>query len=56
MSSYQPPLTLTAPMLALVAEISEQVGRLAAQRLPRDCVAVIAFVPSRRRWPSRTTV
>lgn len=31
MSSYQPPLTLTAPMLALIAEISEQVGRLAAQ-------------------------
>ncbi|WP_277372707.1 Fic family protein [Pseudomonas sp. AA-38] len=32
MSSYHPPLTLTAPMLALVAEISEQVGRLAAQQ------------------------
>lgn len=32
MKSYQPPLTLTAQMLALVAEISEQVGRLTATR------------------------
>lgn len=31
MSRYQPPLTLTSGMLALVAEISEQVGRLLAQ-------------------------
>lgn len=30
MSRYQPPLTLTPTMLALVAEISEQVGRLSA--------------------------
>ncbi|OWJ95605.1 cell filamentation protein Fic [Pseudomonas sp. A46] len=32
MKRYQPPLTLTPQMLALVAEISEQVGRLTAQR------------------------
>lgn len=32
MSRYQPPFTLTPQMLALVAEISEQVGRLTAQR------------------------
>ena len=32
MSQYQPPLTLTASMLALVADISEQVGRLSALR------------------------
>lgn len=32
MKSHQPPLTLTAQMLALVAEISEQVGRLTATR------------------------
>ncbi|KFJ90109.1 Fic family protein [Pseudomonas sp. 1-7] len=32
MKHYQPPLTLTPQMLALVAEISEQVGRLTAQR------------------------
>lgn len=32
MKPYQPPLTLTAQMLALVAEISEQVGRLTATR------------------------
>lgn len=32
MRPYQPPLTLTAQMLALVAEISEQVGRLTATR------------------------
>lgn len=32
MSQYQPPLTLTTSMLALVADISEQVGRLAALR------------------------
>ncbi|AJE22036.1 Fic family protein [Azotobacter chroococcum] len=31
MSRYQPPLTLTLTMLALVAEISEQVGRLSAR-------------------------
>ncbi|WP_417775498.1 Fic family protein [Stutzerimonas xanthomarina] len=31
MSRYQPPLTLTSHMLALVAEIAEQVGRLAAR-------------------------
>ncbi|AZC30467.1 Fic family protein [Pseudomonas chlororaphis] len=31
MSRYQPPLTLTPSMLALVAEISEQVGRLSAR-------------------------
>ena len=31
MSRYQPPLTLTPVMLALVAEISELVGRLSAQ-------------------------
>lgn len=31
MSRYQPPLTLTPTMLALVAEISEQVGRLSAR-------------------------
>lgn len=30
MSLYQPPLTLTAAMFALVADISEQVGRLSA--------------------------
>lgn len=30
MSQYQPPLTLTATMLALVADISEHVGRLSA--------------------------
>ena len=30
MSRYQPPLTLTPSMLVLVAEISEQVGRLSA--------------------------
>ena len=32
MSQYQPPLTVTPHMLALVAEISEQVGLLTAQR------------------------
>lgn len=32
MSHYQPPLTVTPHMLALVAEISEQVGLLSAQR------------------------
>ncbi|MDO9622861.1 MAG: Fic family protein [Pseudomonas sp.] len=32
MNNYQPPLTLTAAMLALVADISEQVGRLSALR------------------------
>ncbi len=32
MSQYQPPLTLTPQMLALAAEISEQVGLLTAQR------------------------
>jgi len=32
MSQYQPPLTLTTGMLTLVADISEQVGRLAALR------------------------
>ncbi len=32
MRSYQPPLTFTPQMLALIAEISEQVGRLTAQR------------------------
>lgn len=32
MKRYQPPLTLTPQMLALVAEISEQLGRLTAQR------------------------
>lgn len=32
MSHYQPPLTLTAAMLALVADISELVGRLSALR------------------------
>lgn len=32
MRPYEPPLTLTAQMLALVAEISEQVGRLTATR------------------------
>ncbi|EPL60216.1 hypothetical protein B382_22485 [Stutzerimonas stutzeri B1SMN1] len=32
MRPYQPPLTLTPQMLALIAEISEQVGRLTAQR------------------------
>lgn len=32
MSTYQPPLTLTSSMLALVADISEQVGRLSALR------------------------
>lgn len=31
MSRYQPPLTLTSTMLALVAQISEQVGRLSAR-------------------------
>ncbi|SEK63644.1 Fic family protein [Pseudomonas sp. NFIX51] len=31
MSRYQPPLTLTPTMLALVAQISEQVGRLSAR-------------------------
>lgn len=31
MSRYQPPLTLTPAMLALVADISEQVGRLSAR-------------------------
>ncbi len=31
MSRYQPPLTLTLAMLALLAEISEQVGRLSAR-------------------------
>lgn len=31
MSRYHPPLTLTPAMLALVAEISEQVGRLSAR-------------------------
>ncbi|WDG79098.1 Fic family protein [Pseudomonas chlororaphis] len=31
MNSYQPPLTLTPTMLALVAQISEQVGRLSAR-------------------------
>ena len=31
MSRYQPPLTLTSHMLALVAEIAEQVGRLTAR-------------------------
>lgn len=31
MSRYQPPLTLTPAMLALVAEISEQLGRLSAR-------------------------
>ena len=31
MSTYQPPLTLTPQMLALVAEIAEQVGRLTAR-------------------------
>ncbi len=31
MSTYQPPLTLTPHMLALVAEIAEQVGRLTAR-------------------------
>lgn len=31
MSRYQPPLTLTPAMLALVAEIGEQVGRLSAR-------------------------
>lgn len=31
MSRYQPPLTLTPTMLALVAEISEQLGRLSAR-------------------------
>lgn len=30
MSRYQPPLTLTTKMLALIAEISEQIGRLSA--------------------------
>ena len=30
MSRYQPPLTLTTKMLALVAEISEQIGQLLA--------------------------
>ena len=30
MSRYQPPLSLTLPMLGLVAEISEQIGRLSA--------------------------
>lgn len=28
MNLYQPPLTLTATMFALVANVSEQVGRL----------------------------
>ena len=32
MSHYQPPLTLTPCMLALVAEIGERVGLLSAQR------------------------
>ncbi|MGE6527406.1 Fic family protein [Pseudomonas sp. NPDC077382] len=32
MSRYQPPLTLTPRMLALVAEIGERVGRLSAQQ------------------------
>ncbi|MDB6142191.1 MAG: hypothetical protein JWP80_1235 [Pseudomonas sp.] len=32
MKKYQPPLTLTPEMLALVADISEQVGRLSALR------------------------
>lgn len=32
MSQYQPPLTVTPHMLALVAEISERVGLLTAQR------------------------
>lgn len=32
MNSYHPPLTLTAPMLALVAEIGERVGRLSAEQ------------------------
>lgn len=31
MSRYQPPLTLTSDMQALVVEISEQVGRLLEQ-------------------------
>jgi len=32
MSNYQPPLTVTPRILALVAEISEQVGLLTAYR------------------------
>jgi Fic family protein len=32
MSQYQPPLTVTSRILALVAEISEQIGQLSAQR------------------------
>lgn len=42
MSRYQPPLTLTSPMLALVAEIAEQVGRLTARHEP-------AMTPQLRR-------
>jgi hypothetical protein len=30
MSRYQPPLTLTTKILALIAEISEQIGQLSA--------------------------
>ena len=30
MSRYQPPLTLTTRILALIAEISEQIGQLTA--------------------------
>ena len=36
MSRYQPPLTLTTRMLALVAEISEQIGQLSAVDDPRQ--------------------
>lgn len=32
MSNYQPPLTVTPRILALVAEVSEQVGLLTAYR------------------------
>ena len=42
MSNYQPPLTLTAAMFALVAEISEQVGRLSA-------LSATALTPQLRR-------
>lgn len=42
MSAYQPPLTLTPTMLGLLAEISEQVGRLLASQ-------ALALTPQLRR-------
>jgi len=55
---YQPPYTITPAIVNLVAEIGETIGRytvLAEQNLTPRLRRETRFVPSRPRWPLRTT-